>query len=228
MRNIIKSISITLLIGITVASLTVTQAVQAAPITGLFNTGVDGFGVVLPGSSGSLIDTHYTVVEDDGSSSPSSAFKTPAHPAWVGAPAGSSWIGLSSSTHAATPSTFYIFTTTFDLSGLDATTASIGGRFAADDVARLFLNGVDTLIPRNSFQSLAVFNIVSGFNSGLNTFQIRVENSDFTGTNPMGLLITDFSGTADVLSAVPLPAALPLFLTGLAGLGLMRRRQRRA
>ena len=57
---------------------------------------------------------------------------------------------------------------------------------------------------------------------------------------PIGLTIPDADGGGvfhtnyqdflytDRLEVIPLPAALPLFLTGLAGLGAMRRHKRRA
>ncbi len=45
-------------------------------------------------------------------------------------------------------------------------------------------------------------------------------------TATMTLQIQDIQGNDLNFAVIPLPAALPLFLTGLAGLGLLRRRQR--
>lgn len=67
---------------------------------------------------------------------------------------------------------------------------------------------------------------LSGFVEGIG-FDLELTS---LSTATMTLQIQDADGNtlnfSEAPAAIPLPAALPLFLTGLAGLGIMRRRQR--
>ncbi len=118
--------------------------------------------------------------------------------------------------------TQYLYTTTFDLAGLDPTTAQLSGYWTADNyIAQVQLNG-QTVFSSNScmspspqtgyfFQGLYPFDIGSGFQSGENTLSFSVTNSNCYNTQPMtnptGLFV-DISGTADSLSE-PLGEVVP-------------------
>jgi len=94
----------------------------------------------------------------------------------------------------------YVYTFEFDLTGLDPDTVSIKGELAADNVASIWLNGVDTGFVHpdgtSSFRSLEPFSIKGGFVSGMNTLAFLVNNN----VGPSGLLIANLRG-----GAVPLP-----------------------
>src|SRR5271165_5458514 len=138
--------------------------------------------------------------------------------------------------------TQYVYTTTFDLTGLDPKTANLSGYWTADNyIAEVQLNG-QTISTYNScmspdsptgfyFQGLYPFDISSGFQADENTLSFSVTNSNCynaaPSTNPTGLFV-DISGTADSVSTPlgePVPEPGNLFTTALGlGLGLSVRR----
>jgi hypothetical protein len=179
----------------------------SAPIGGLFNTGVDDSGAVLP------VWTHeihyappslsnYAYVSDDDR--------------WISAPTGSAWITLNYYESYST----YTYTLTFDLTGLNPATASISGRWSTDNTGTIDLNGSSTGISIDTiwgFENLYNFNINKGFVPGINTLQFNVHNE----TGIIGLLVSDLHGEA---SPIPIPGAIWLFISGLFGvLGIRRR-----
>ncbi len=100
------------------------------------------------------------------------------------------------STIAASPITPYVYRRlTFDLTGLDPTTASISGTGSADDSAIIRLNGNATGQTFPAFNVLSTFSITSGFIAGVNTLDFVVSNGG-AGPNPTGLLVNSLSGTA--------------------------------
>jgi hypothetical protein len=164
---------------------------QAVAITTLGNTGVGTYAI---------------------SSAPSGASTTPAivtgYPvgtAWIANDGTSSWIGPNT-TSANGPNGNYTYTTTFNLTGLVANTATISGSWAADNSGvSILLNGVNTGITANAgsvnFGSLTTFNIGSSANfiPGLNTLAFTINNSG----GPTGLRVA-MTGAAN--AAVPEPA----------------------
>jgi len=194
-----------------------TTSVQAAIISGLFNTGVDDSGVVLPLGNEEL---HYSLT---GPASP--AIVSAPNSAWVTPPTGSAWIGPSAGT-ADDPAGDYTYTLTFDLKGLNPLTAVISGLLSTDNTLNVLLNGGSTGISTGlrSFESLTPFSINDGFIAGLNTLEFIVNNQNVsTFPNPTGLLVADLIGSAAV---VPIPAAVWLFGSGLLGLvGVARRKK---
>lgn len=147
----------------------------------------------------------------------------------------SGWIGpvadVSTLASFIVPGT-YIYTTTFDLTGLDPATATLAGLVAADNGVDIYLNGnlvtgfnyadfsafTDDRFPNQSFA------INSGFLVGLNTLEFRVANGDNTDADsPTGLRVA-IAGTANPLVAVPEPTSMAILGLGLVGLAAVRRR----
>jgi hypothetical protein len=180
----------TLLSGVALSGATLAMAfgsidrAQAASI-GLGNTGVGTYSVT-----------------GGGSTSPY------ANPVWLADDTTSSWIGSSS----LAPGN-YTYSTTFDLTGLNAATALISGNWAGDNSGvSILLNGSATGISASAgsvnFASFTGFNIDStaNFAAGLNTLSFTINNFDDGTSNPTGLRVA-MAGTADTAStSVPEPS----------------------
>lgn len=191
--------------------------VRADPIAGLFNTGVDGSGTVLPVGTA---DPHYSMTGPV-----SGARVITKNALWATPSAGSAWIGPANA-DTSHPSGLYTYLLSFDLTGFDPATASIGGQWATDNDAIIYLNGVSTGQSKGvlGYTSLAPFGIASGFVAGQNTLEFRVTNS-VAGTgiiNPTGLLVAGLTGSA---TRVPEPVSALLFATGLVLVATLRRRR---
>jgi hypothetical protein len=169
-------------------SLTGSPATVAIP--GLFPTGVDATSTPL---SGGAVDPNYIADSAAGADVLSTANQWSQWPE----PGTGKWINYIDST--VTGGT-HSFSTTFDLTGLDPTTAQISGVWSADNQTTMYLNGVAVAsLPNDGFTSLHNFSITSGFVAGSNTlsFAVGEDGND-------GLLISQISGTARALA---LPAA---------------------
>lgn len=192
-----------------------TTSAAALSITGLYTTGVDNAGNVLADGA---VDPHYTILETgtsaitvDSSSRPGSWFPNSSTSGWV-------WENATGQP----TNTTRTFRTTFDLTGLDASTASLSGTWLADNFGKIVLNGQDTgNSATNFFLSPSAFSINAGFVSGINTLDFVVEDVGVIS----GFRVETISGTADPLHQVPTPAAILPVLTGLFGTAARRQNQ---
>jgi len=150
-------------------------------------------------------------------------------PPWVADSTSSSWI-VDNTANSQSGGGVLSFSTTFNLAGLDPLTASLSGAWAIDDTGVLQLNGhtISTLATAGfSWDQLNAFSVSGSsgdFLPGLNVLTAVTTNNDnfFEGTN------VQVSGTADALaSTTPIPAALPLFASGLGLIGFFARRKKR-
>lgn len=201
------------------------EAVQAATITTLFNTGVNATGNPLP--DGTIGDPHYTLTSVPAGSSTNIIVSTLAGgypiPPWIGDNNLSAWISPhnpNSGNSNEGPPGSYTYRTTFDLTGFIPNTAKISGEWSTDnDGLFILLNGVNTGIPGTSdtqfSQGFVSFSINSGFVSGINTLDFIVNNSGFGG--PTGLR-TQLTGTAE---PVPPEFPEPSSLLGLAAITIL-------
>jgi len=109
------------------------------------------------------------------------------------------------------------FRTTFDLTGLDETTASLSGSWTSDNLGLdVLINGVSTGNTSAGISALSAFTINSGFVAGVNTLDFQVQ--DVGGI--AGFMVSSLSGTA-----FSEPGMLAVFGLRLAGLGFARRRR---
>lgn len=172
-----------------IALVLATQAnVQADIIPGLYNSGVDAFGI---NTQLGTPDEHYALAGPV-----SEVFSILPNQLWVAAPQGSQWIGRVPGNVSA-PAGIYVYNVQFDMTGLDLSSAVIEGTWASDNTSSLFLNGEAAgFITEHSFGTLTPFTLTSGLLPGINTLTFRVDNIT---TSPSGLLVADLSGTADAL-----------------------------
>lgn len=205
--------------------------VQADPIVGLFNTGVDDTGALLPGGA---VDPHYSLVSSADPAFPGldAVVADPiAAGFWVANSATSQWIAPTANqdafTAASHPAGSYTYQLVFDLTGLDPDTAQISGSWATDNSGVIFLNDSATANASPGFASLVAFAIASGFNSGVNTLDFVVTNLPAPGANPTGLRVEGITGTADLtIAAIAEPQTYTLMLAGLGLLAFMIRRKK--
>jgi hypothetical protein len=181
--------------------------VRADLIPGLYNTGVDAYGI---NTQLGTQDEHYALAGPV-----PEVFSILPHTLWIAAPQGSQWIGRAPG-NVAVPAGYYVYNLQFDMTGLDLSTAVIDGKWASDNTSTLFLNGeVKGAITENAFSALTSFTLTSGFLPGINTLTFRVNNLTASAS---GLLIADLTGTADAL----LPGDLDLDgFVGIADLNLV-------
>lgn len=206
------------------AALTATSA-QGATITGLFNTGVDSVGAALAGGDG-VADSHWTILSSTSPGFAGQQAVTYDNGAYVPNDADSRWISLSSTGTPSFSTTTY--RTTFDLSGFDVGTAELSGLFGGDNTTEILLNGAFTGFVTGNFAFLTPFTLTSGFVSGVNTFDVRVQ--DFGG--PTAFRIDSIAGSAALAGsggpgAIPEPATWAMMLLGFFGMGTAIRSRRR-
>lgn len=214
----IKKVSAVLALG-----LSVSIAAEAGVINGLlYNTGLDSSGNVVAATGG--IDGNWDV-------SPGGDAITYRHGAYAANDTDSQWISSNASGGSETTSaTDYLFSTTFDLTGYDASSAEITGSWGVDNYATIFLNGTDTGVSlafgTGSFNTLHAFSISDFFVVGMNELTVAVTNGYDTNPSaepgPMALRFDDMEFSA---VAVPEPSTLALLALSLMGLGCARRRK---
>ncbi len=187
---------------------------NAAVITGLYNTGTDSSNV---STTGNGADLHWTLLGGTAYTGGVNG-NFPIGP-WIADDATSRWITPTPNAADSNAVTTFSFSTTFDLTGFRAATASIGGTFAADDSATIFLNGVQIgAANQGGYAGRTTFTIGSGFVAGVNTLTFAALNS---GAGPTGVNVV-VNGTA----AVPEPAMWGLMIVGFGMVGTAARRRR--
>ncbi len=208
--------SITTLCAVFILASSTAITALAVPISGLFNTGVDGSGAAW--GAGGISDIHYSATL-----LPSPSF-TPVtvtdtafpFPPWVPNNAFSRWIGPRASSQG--PAGNYIYRTTFNLpANANLSTAMLGGLWGTDDPGTdIRINGISTGQTSLGFTTLVPFTVTSGFNVGLNTLDFYLTNAG----GPTGLRVDRMRGKYDL---IPEPGTCILAAIGLGGM-LVRRR----
>lgn len=196
-------------------------AAQAAVVSGVYNTGLGVGGAALAAGAGQT-DANYTLVSGTiPGVTTGAAAQTYYNGAYAAENAGSRWISYSGQPFSGSGT--FTATTTFDLTGYDAASASLTGLWGVDNEGEIFLNGVTTgytltgTVVEN-FNQLYAFTLNSGFVSGINTLSIVIND---TG-NPAAVRVDGLSLTAN---AVPEPASWVMLITGFGLVGVAARRR---
>ena len=205
-------------IAATALALVAVAPASAATITTLYSTGVDNAGVATTGNGA---DLHWSLA--GGTAYTGAANNVYPISPWVNESATSRWITPTNNAADGNPTTSFIYSTTFSLTGFQVATASFTGKFAADDqVTSILLNGTAIGAIGGGYTSFTSFSSTGGsFVAGLNTLTFVTLNS---GSGPSGLNV-ELSGNASV---VPEPAIWGLMVTGFGMVGFAARRRTRA
>ncbi|HEY2951091.1 MAG TPA: lamin tail domain-containing protein, partial [Verrucomicrobiae bacterium] len=183
---------------------------QAASIPGLFNTGVDGAGALLPAGA---VDSHYRLVQsaDAGFSGPDTMVVNEAYPIppWLFNGPASKWIAPRADQGVGNAEGNYTYRLTFDLTGLQTASAQVTGQWTSDNGGMdMLLNGISLgLSQGGDFTRFAgQFALAGGFVDGLNTLDFVVNNAP-AGVNPTGLRV-EISGVAEPDAAPGTPPSI--------------------
>jgi MYXO-CTERM domain-containing protein len=219
MKKAILGVALTLAVALVPAS--------AATITGLFNTGVDGGGVVLANGA---IDTHYvlTAVPAMSGLGPNAFVVIDGQfpfPPWLANSSTSKWIGpvANQSTGNVPPGNYtYELTSTCANTAPNCAMASLSGNWTSDNIGTILHNGSSTGVggsPDMVFSQFTAFSI-AGLSVGTNTLDFVVNNAGSVNT-ASGLRVE----VAANAMGVPEPGTMMLGALGLLAVGLLRRRR---
>lgn len=187
------------------ASCLLTSLIQAAPL--VYNTGVGANSAPLADDA---TEIHYSLVGYNQSYVATSAGGYPIGP-WIGDNTDSAWISPAQDTNG-NLNEVYRYRTTFFLTPAQATSLSLSGQWATDDVGlSIDLNGSATGNSGANFAGWTPFSIGSGFVAGLNTLDFVLQN---TGGGPTGLRV-EFTNAPNVPDS-----GSGIALAGIALLGL--------
>lgn len=201
-------------LGTAIAAL-LSSAAGAAPILGLYNTGVDDAGVATVGNGP---DRHWSLAGGAAYTGGSNNL-FPLGP-WLLETSGSRWLTPTTNAADNVAATTYVYGTTFSLAGYDAATAKFAGRFAGDnDVIAIMLNGKAISAGASGYRAFTAFDSIGGtFLGGLNTLDFVVANAG----GPGGVRV-EVAGDADLAAMVPEPSTWALMIIGFGLVGLVRR-----
>jgi len=177
----------------------------AAPIPGLFNTGIGSNGVALANGA---TNTQWQLTQSADPASPGpgvvvvtdTLFPIVGTGPWLASSATSKWVGPKANQSVGSAAGNYTYRITFDLTGLEPSTAVISGRWTSDNTGpEVLLNGVTTgFTSDGNFAGFGnSFTISSGFIDGLNTLDFVVNNADVVA-NPTAFRAEFTSGTAEL------------------------------
>lgn len=171
-------------------------------VPGVFDTGVDEQGVLLPDGG---VDTHYvlTVNPDDANVTAPIVQDSTVFPivdgTWVFNSELSKWIGPRFDTVEAAGGD-YTYEFSFDLTGFDPASVVLQGSWATDNTGQdILLNGTSTGLQNTAqFAALTPFTITSGFQSGVNTLEFSINNASlgYTGLRIENLRVGALPGGA--------------------------------
>lgn len=193
---------IALLIGI-FTTIGLSPFANAATVPTLFGTGIDSSGNLLaPGS----VDPHYLVIE----SANNAVVLTNLPATYIPNDEDSQWIWQQS--NGQPTNVTRTFRTTFDLTGFDSNTVVVDGRWGTDNQGiDILINGISTGINLpgisiSNFGQLHAFQIVDNFVAGTNTLDFIVLDNGAVSAFRTELIVT----------VVPIPGAVWLFLSAIA------------
>ncbi len=177
-------------------------------VPGVFSTGVDAAGTVLPDGE---MDPHYRLVVNATDPQSQNAFvhDSTIFPIvtgpWVANTDRSKWIAPLTNSGAAAGGD-YAYRTSFDLTGFDPATAVLMGSWATDNLGTdIKLNGVSTGLANSvQFGALTPFTLSTGFIEGVNTLEFHLNNFAEPVTGYTGLRVDNLRvGARPVAGASP-------------------------
>ena len=131
-----------------------------------------------------------TVSADDSFSTPGSAITTLSNPVWVANGPNSNWVSILAEGTNDVAGGSYVYETTFDLTGVNLSTAAIVGRYSPDNaVSDVLINGTSTGISGGAFDVFTPFAIDRGFIAGVNTLEFVTVNGGDPSPHPHGLRV---------------------------------------
>lgn len=198
----------------TATSAVATVCVNLLPVPGIFGTGVDDAGQLLPNG---VPDPHYILSASADTNYPGpdavvvldNQFPIPP---WLASGPGSKWIGPRADQGPGNAEGGYTYTTAFDLSGVDLSRFKLMGQWAVDNLGLdILINGVSTGLTAGGFDSPVPFTISRGFVDGMNTLDFVTTNLPPVG--PTGLRV-DLRGYLTLPPEVTVPPRLTLTRSG--------------
>lgn len=213
------------------------SGVKAAALSfTIYDTGVDNDESALPVQTP---DPHWLV-------NGNTAYIAAPNPAWMPRqPSAGRWLNplsVPASGSVALPAMTYSYTQVFDLTGFDPSSVVLSGFFSSDNDAEIFLNGVSTGIISPLFSAsyqdpVEQFSLTTGFQSGMNTIEFRVQNF-FLNSNrqianynpsPSGLYVRFLNAEANpATQSAPEPGTLVALGMATTGIWVTRRKRRYA